>query len=134
HLGNKDTRWLLQAGLRRGDELRNRGGKGGYGPERTQMNPLHFKENSVLLKLEHDLSARHRIEASGEGVHYKSTIQKRRDQGPEPNFAIEKNLRKETIKRERLLLGYRYQANGDLATIDHGYVKGWWQLMPQAAG
>src|SRR5699024_6700296 len=92
------------------------------------------KENSVLLKMEHDLNANHRLEASGERFHYKATIQNRRDQGPETNFLIDKNISKETIKRERLLLGYHYQANDTLAGIDQGYIKGWWQRMQLAAG
>lgn len=126
---SSDTRWLLQAGVRHGDELRNYGGKGGYGPDRIRINPLSFKENSVMFKLEHDLSANHRLEASGERFYHSAEIENLRDQGPGTGFALDGNTSKETIERERLLFGYQYQSDDAVAAIDTGYIKTWWQRM-----
>src|SRR5690606_31249901 len=48
-LANDDTRWLIQAGLRRGHELDNMGGTGGYGPSREQRNPEDTEQHNLMF-------------------------------------------------------------------------------------
>lgn len=121
------SRWLLQAGLKQGDQLRNYDGVGGYGPNRTQVNPLSFKENNFMLKLEQDLTPNHQLELSGERFHYSADIDNLRDQGPGTNFVLNGNTSHESTQRERLILGYNYQADTPKATLATGQIKAWWQ-------
>ncbi len=127
HIGTTDTRWLLQAGTKHGNELKNMGEQGGHGPERTKTNPQRYKQSSLLLKLEHDINSNHRLEASGEYFRNTATIQNLRDQGPGTSFLKNKNIGKEIVKRNRLLLGYQYNGNDPLGIINNGYIRTWWQ-------
>jgi len=122
-----DTRWLLQLGTRQGDELRNHGGEGGYGDGRIKTNPQDYREYNVLLKLEHDISAEHRLSVSGERFRRRSEIDNRRAQGAGTQFALGENSTLDRTERDRLLLGYDYQAADSRASLAHGHLKTYWQ-------
>src|SRR5690606_14982388 len=78
---NEDTKWLIQAGLRRGHELDNKGENSGYGPNREQRNPETNKQQNVLVKLQHDWDSVHRLTLSGESFKLDRDIDNRLEQG-----------------------------------------------------
>lgn len=122
-----DTKWLLQLGTRRGDELRNYGGKGGYGPERIKTDPSTFRDNNVLLKLEHEINAAHRISISGERFRHRTELDNRRAQGPGTSFVIGQHETTQRTERDRVLLSYDYLSPDNQAPLAHGYLKTYWQ-------
>lgn len=123
-----DTRWLLQLGQRRGHELENYGGPGGYGDMRIQTNPLDYRQNNALIKLEHDIRAGHTLQLSGERFRSVSDIDNRRAQGPGTSFELGQNSTKENIARDRVLAGYQFRS-ADRAPLDHGQLKLYWQRL-----
>lgn len=122
-----DTRWLLQIGARRGDELRNYGGAKGYGPDRTQTNPQDYRQNNILFKLDHDLNSEHRLQFSGERFRRRTDIDNRRAQGPDTVFETGHNSTRENIDRDRILLGYQFQSAQEQSALNSGYLKTYWQ-------
>jgi hemoglobin/transferrin/lactoferrin receptor protein len=125
-LGAGDTTWLLQLGQRKGHELDNKGERGGYGPERDKPNPESYTQRNIMLKLQHAFSSEHRISLSGERFRRTSDIDNRLEQGT-ATYDIGNNQSRETLTRERVLLGYDFDAASEHAAIDRGSVKLYWQ-------
>ena len=63
---HENTFWLVQAGLRNGHAVDNRGDVGGYGPRRNQPTPEDYSQRSFLLKLQQRVDGGHRFGVTGE--------------------------------------------------------------------
>ncbi len=126
-LANKDTKWLIQAGLRRAHELDNQGSVGGYGPAREKRNPEDTEQHNLMLKLQHDFNAVHRLTLSGETFRLRRDIDNRLEQGPQTSYLEGQNSTRSELSRKRAWLGYGFRAETVEALLAHADVKFYWQ-------
>ncbi|MFP3710849.1 TonB-dependent receptor, partial [Paraburkholderia sp. SIMBA_009] len=85
---HSDTFWLVQAGVRNGHALDNRGDVGGYGPRRNQPTPEDYDQRSFLLKLQQRVEGGHRFGLTGEYFKRKATQDSMFEQGPGTSYLI----------------------------------------------
>ncbi|MDS1140852.1 TonB-dependent hemoglobin/transferrin/lactoferrin family receptor [Pusillimonas sp. SM2304] len=130
-LGDSGTRWLVQAGQRKGHEMDNQGRVGGYGPLRDKPNPETYTQRNVMLKLQHDFNAEHRVTASGELFKRTGTVDSLHAQGT-LTFALGGNYTDKESSRKRAVLGYEFRSIEEKAAVSRGDVKLYWQRGYQA--
>ncbi|MBP6018672.1 MAG: TonB-dependent hemoglobin/transferrin/lactoferrin family receptor [Burkholderiaceae bacterium] len=118
--------WLLQAGQRKGHELRNMGEVGGYGATREKANPENYTQRNVMLKLQHDWNEEHRLSLSGEFFRRDRDIDNQRQQG-NPTFALGENSTFSQNQRERVALAYSYQAIAPQSALSTAGLSVFWQ-------
>ncbi len=133
-LGQGDTRWLLEAGFRKGHELENWGETGGLGKTRDKPNSLDFTQRNLLVKLQHDLTAEHRLGLSGELFDRSSDSELLSEQGTGTSYAQGKNSGFEKDSRKRAVLSYAYHAQASRAALQNGEVKLYWQRSRHEGG
>ena len=126
-LSNDNTKWLLQAGLRRGHELDNQGENDVYGALRDVRNPESNRQHNFLLKLQHDLNAEHRLTLSGESFRLRRDIDNRLEQGARTSYPEGNNWTHSELTRQRAWLGYEYRAQAAEAALSYADVKLYWQ-------
>lgn len=126
-LPNESTKWLIQAGLRRGHELENQGDVGGYGAARDQRNPETRRQHNLLLKLQHDLSAEHRLTVSGETFRLRRDIDNRLEQGGSTSYLEGQNMTFSALSRQRLWAGYSFRSRAEQAVVEYADLKLYWQ-------
>jgi len=124
-----NTSWLLQAGLRKGHELDNRGERGGYGSARTKADPEHYTEHNVMLKLQQRLEGGHRIGLTGESFHFDSDTDSKYQQGPGTSYVLGENTANESVKRNRVSLDYDYIAPTAGGLVDSAKAVVYWQRL-----
>lgn len=125
-LGLGGTSWLLQAGHRKGHELKNKGDLGGYGANREKTDPENYTQRSVMLKLQHVWNDEHKLSLSAESFRRARDIDSRRMQGTR-TFPIGHNNNWNERRRERVVLGYSYQAIAPLSALSTADVSLFWQ-------
>ncbi|MGB6242641.1 MAG: TonB-dependent hemoglobin/transferrin/lactoferrin family receptor [Castellaniella sp.] len=133
-LGQGDTRWLVQTAWRRGHELQNQGKVGGLGAAREQPDPLAYTQRSVQAKLQHDLTAEHRLGLSGELFERDSDTQRLFEQGAGTAFLQGSNHGFEQDSRKRAVLSYGFHAQAPNAAIQNGEIKLYWQRSRHEGG
>ncbi|CAM5213131.1 Heme/hemopexin utilization protein C [Castellaniella defragrans] len=121
------TSWLLQAGLRKGHELDNRGGIGGYGATRDKPDPTDYTQDNFLLKVRHEWDDVHQLTLTGESFHRWSRTDALSSQGPGEDYQIGQGLANEDIDRKRIVLGYAYRPHANRSALDTGELKLYWQ-------
>lgn len=126
-LVNENTKWLVQAGLRRGHELDNMGGIGGYGSTREERNPESNRQHNLLVKLQHDFSAEHRLTLSGESFRLRKDIDNRLEQGPSTSYPEGMNTTRSELTRQRVWAGYGYRSSAQQAALEYADIKLYWQ-------
>lgn len=126
-LPNQSTKWLFQAGLRRGHELENMGTIGGYGSARDKTNPENTRQHNLLLKLQHELNAEHQLTLSGESFQSRRDIDNMRTQGTGTSFFEGMNETSVEQKRERVWAGWAYRSSKEQAAIEYADFKAYWQ-------
>ena len=126
-LANEDTKWLIQAGLRRGHELDNMGGNGGYGPTREKRNPESNRQHNLLVKLQHDFSSEHRLTLSGESFRLRRDIDNRLEQGASTSYPEGMNLTRSELTRQRVWAGYGFRSRAEQAALEYADIKLYWQ-------
>lgn len=126
-LANEKTKWLIQAGLRRGHELENRGEVGGYGSTREEKNPESNRQHNVLLKLQHDLTAEHRLMVSGESFRLRRDIDNMLEQGPTTSYLEGQNTSHSELTRQRVWAGYGFRSRTEQAPLEFADIKLYWQ-------
>lgn len=124
---NEDTKWLLQAGLRRAHELDNQGEAGGYGAARGQRNPETNRQHNVLLKLQHDWDSVHRLTLSGESFRLHRDIDNRLEQGAGTSYPEANNQTISELTRQRVWAGYGFRSSAERAPLEHADIKLYWQ-------
>ena len=125
-LANEDTKWLIQAGLRRGHELDNMGSIGGYGSSREQRNPESNKQHNLLIKLQHDWDTAHRLTLSGESFRLRRDIDNRLEQGASTSYPEGRNWTHSELSRQRVWAGYGFRSPTEQA-FEHADIKLYWQ-------
>lgn len=125
-LANDDTRWLLQASMRRAHELSNMGETGGYGSTREQKNPETNRQHNFLIKLQHDWNAVHRMTFASESFRLRRDIDNRLEQGAGTSYLQDQNWTRSELSRERVWAGYRYRSPED-RPFQHAEIKVYWQ-------
>jgi len=126
-LANEDTRWLIQAGLRRGHEMDNMGSVGGYGSTRDQRNPETSKQHNVLVKLQHDWDSVNRLTLSGESFRLRRDIDNRLEQGPTTSYPEGSNWTHSELSRQRVWAGYGFRSRAERAALEYADIKLYWQ-------
>ncbi|MCD0505710.1 TonB-dependent receptor, partial [Bordetella petrii] len=124
-----NTTWLLQAGVRKGHELDNRAGQGGYGAERSRPDPEHYTQRNVLLKLQQRLDGGHRVGLTGELFRHESDSDSKYLQGPGTSYLLGENSASENIERKRVSLDYEYQAPSPGGLVDSAKAVVYWQRL-----
>lgn len=123
------TSWLLQVGRRNGHELANMGETGGYGATRDKPDPSRYTQQNFLLKAQHVWNAVNKLSISGESFHRWSRTDARSSQGPGEDYAVGHGDADEDLSRERVTLGYAYQARQVHSALDTGEFKVYWQRL-----
>lgn len=126
---HSNTFWLLQAGLRNGHALDNRGDIGGYGPRRTEPTPENYDQRSFLLKLQQRVEGGHRFGLTGEYFKRNATQDSMFEQGPGTSYLIGENTTRKETERERVSFDYSYKAPGTGGLIDSATAVVYWQRM-----
>ena len=124
---NGSTKWLVQAGLRRGHELENKGGNAGYGPTREARNPEHFRQHNLLLKLQHDINTEHKLLLSGESFSLRREIDNRLEQGAGTAYLEGANATNSELQRQRAWMGYEFRSRAPQAALEYADLKLYWQ-------
>ncbi|MGO4723363.1 MULTISPECIES: TonB-dependent hemoglobin/transferrin/lactoferrin family receptor [unclassified Inquilinus] len=122
-----DTYLMLQAGLRYGHELDNRGNVGGYGADRTKNNPDDYDQQSLLVKLAHHFEGGHRLSFTGEYFRRQDNLDIKTDQGPGESYLIGHDDGIERSERKRASLGYDYVAPEPGGLLDRAHLTLYWQ-------
>ena len=123
---NGDTKWLVQAGLRRSSELENMGDIGGYGSTRELRNPEANKQHNLMLKVQHDFNAAHSLTLSGESFLLRRDIDNRLEQGPGTSYSEGQNQTDSELTRQRVWLGYGFRSAAK-APLEYADFKLYWQ-------
>ncbi|CAB3684267.1 TonB-dependent receptor [Achromobacter dolens] len=126
---HSDTFWLVQAGVRNGHALDNRGDVGGYGPRRDQPTPEDYDQRSFLLKLQQRVEGGHRFGLTGEYFKRKATQDSMFEQGPGTSYLIGGNTTRKETERQRVSLDYSYKAPAEGGWIDSATAVVYWQRM-----
>ncbi|MFT0531701.1 TonB-dependent hemoglobin/transferrin/lactoferrin family receptor [Castellaniella hirudinis] len=123
------TRWLLQAGLRKGHELDNMGSVGGLGETRDKPDPMRYTQDDFLLKVQHEWRDAHRLTLTGESFHRWSNTDALSSQGAGEDYQPGEGHADEDLNRQRIVLGYAYRALAERQALDAGEFKLYWQRM-----
>ncbi|MFY2641806.1 TonB-dependent hemoglobin/transferrin/lactoferrin family receptor [Achromobacter insuavis] len=126
---HSNTFWLVQAGVRNGHALDNRGDVGGYGPRRNQPTPEDYDQRSFLLKLQQRVEGGHRFGLTGEYFKRKATQDSMFEQGPGTSYLIGENTTRKETERQRVSLDYSYKAPAEGGWIDSATAVVYWQRM-----
>lgn len=124
-----NTEWLLQAGQRRGHELKNQAKQGGDGGLRDKRNPETFTQRNYTVKLQHAFNQEHRLGLSGHYFERQADVLSRRDQGPGTSFSA--NHTDKQSKRERVVADYTYQGLMSQQALQQASIKLYWQKAEQ---
>lgn len=126
---HSNTFWLVQAGLRNGHALDNRGDIGGYGPRRTEPTPEDYDQRSFLLKLQQRVEGGHRFGLTGEYFKRNATQDSMFEQGPGTSYLIGENTTKKETERQRVSFDYSYKAPTTGGLIDSATAVVYWQRL-----
>ncbi|WP_394060990.1 TonB-dependent hemoglobin/transferrin/lactoferrin family receptor [Alcaligenes sp. WGS1538] len=125
------TRWMLLASQRRGHEPKNQGRHGGLGASRDRLNPEDYTQRNYAFKLQHDLNAEHSLGLSGTFFQRDADVDSRREQGPGTGYDEGRNQTDKRSERQRLVVDYVYQGNGEKQSLQSASLKFYWQKAEQ---
>ena len=123
---HSNTFWLVQAGVRNGHDLDNRGDVGGYGPKRSQPSPEDYDQQSFLLKLQQRADGGHRFGLTGEYFKRRADIDNMYEQGAGTSYLYGENSTKKETERERVSFDYSYKALSEGGLIDTATAVVYW--------
>ena len=126
---HSNTFWLVQAGVRNGHDIDNRGDVGGYGPKRSQPSPEDYDQQSFLMKLQQRVEGGHRFGLTGEYFKRRADIDNMYDQGAGTSYLYGENRTKKETERERVSFDYSYKAPSEGSLIDTATAVVYWQRM-----
>lgn len=124
-----NTFWLVQAGLRNGHALDNRGDVGGYGPARSEPSPEDYDQRSFLLKLQQRVEGGHRFGLTGEYFKRNADVDSMFEQGAGTSYLYGENGTRKETERERVSFDYSYKAPGEGGLIDTATAVVYWQRL-----
>ncbi|MGH6763926.1 MAG: TonB-dependent hemoglobin/transferrin/lactoferrin family receptor [Phyllobacterium sp.] len=121
----KDTYLLFQGGYREGHERENQGDIGGYGPSRTEKNPLDYDQNNLMFKLHQNVEGGHRFGFTAERFSKDSDEDTRT--GNVTRFEQGTYRTQEERKRERVSASYDFDAPDGDSWVDEATAVVYWQ-------
>jgi len=126
---HSNTFWLVQAGVRNGHALDNRGDVGGYGPKRSEPSPEDYNQRSFLLKLQQRVEGGHRFGLTGEYFKRNADIDNMFEQGTGTSYLYGENSTRKETERQRVSFDYSYKAPGEGSLIDTATAVLYWQRL-----
>ncbi|MFW8565207.1 TonB-dependent hemoglobin/transferrin/lactoferrin family receptor [Orrella sp. 11846] len=118
-------RWLFQAGVKQGHEIKNQATIGGYGAKRNQTNPKSYTQQNYLVKLEQHFEDGHVIDLSANYFDRRDDLS---NLGQDVlMFAPGQSYVNEDLKRQSLALGYTWHKTTQDAWLDTFKAKAYWQ-------
>ncbi|WP_258129867.1 TonB-dependent receptor [Achromobacter anxifer] len=126
---HSNTFWLVQAGVRNGHALDNRGDVGGYGAKRSEPSPEDYDQRSFLLKLQQRVEGGHRFGLTGEYFKRNADIDSMFEQGAGTSYLYGENSTRKETERERVSFDYSYKAPSDGSLIDTATAVVYWQRL-----
>ncbi|MGY6272540.1 TonB-dependent hemoglobin/transferrin/lactoferrin family receptor [Achromobacter denitrificans] len=124
-----NTFWLVQAGVRNGHALDNRGDVGGYGAARSEPSPEDYDQRSFLLKLQQRVEGGHRFGLAGEYFKRNADIDSMFEQGAGTSYLYGENGTRKETERERVSFDYSYKAPAEGGLIDTATAVVYWQRL-----
>lgn len=121
----EDTYVLLQATLRSGDELGNRGDVGGTGETRTRPNPGDYDQYGLLFKLNQRFDGGHKVGLTGELFNRDETQDNK--VGQTGSYRVGSYDIGEEIDRKRVSLSYDFRSPDRRDALDQANVVAYWQ-------
>ncbi|MFY3547846.1 TonB-dependent hemoglobin/transferrin/lactoferrin family receptor [Achromobacter insolitus] len=126
---HSNTFWLVQAGVRNGHALDNRGDVGGYGSKRSEPSPEDYDQRSFLLKLQQRVEGGHRFGLTGEYFKRNADIDSMFEQGAGTSYLYGENSTRKETERERVSFDYSYKAPDADSLIDTASAVIYWQRL-----
>ncbi|CAB5517591.1 Vitamin B12 transporter BtuB [Achromobacter anxifer] len=126
---HSNTFWLVQAGVRNGHALDNRGDVGGYGAKRSEPSPEDYDQRSFLLKLQQRVEGGHRFGLTGEYFKRNADIDSMFEQGAGTSYLYGENSTRKETERERVSFDYSYKVPSDGSLIDTATAVVYWQRL-----
>jgi hemoglobin/transferrin/lactoferrin receptor protein len=123
----KDTSILVQGSYSEGHETETQGDIGGYGPRRTEANPMDFDQYSLLGKLTQSFDGGHKLTLAGETFKYDSSTDAMTAQSLTGNYRPGDNTTGELAERQRVSLTYDFHAEEAGNWPDNAQIIGYWQ-------
>jgi len=124
---HNSTDWLIQAGVRQGQQAANMGKAGGYGSSRSEPDPANYVQQAYLLKLQQRVNAAHRVGITGEHFEKANSINNLSSQGPTTLYVGRHHHTRDESKRDRVSLDYQYRAADSKSLIGSAVAKIYWQ-------
>jgi len=121
----ENTYILLQATLRSGDELDNKGTVGGTGDARTKKNPADYDQYGLLFKLNQHFDGGHRVGLTGELFNRDETQDNK--VGQTGSYQVGNYDTGEEVDRKRVSLSYDFASPDRRDILDEANVIAYWQ-------
>ena len=122
-----NTYWLLQGGQRRGHEIETMGKDNVFGANRTKANPADTEQDSLLIKLQQQLSDEHLVGITGELFERDEKINSMTNRGT--NNYPNRYDTQENNRRKRVSLEHEFTASSNDALLDWSKSVVYWQDM-----
>ena len=119
-------RAMLYGSYKDFSEVKNMGGVGGYGTDRTKANPESGHEKNALVRFEVDMSPEHVLGLNASTFRNRSQIDLVDEQN-NANYDIGNNTAHERSSSDRVWLTYDYQKQGRHALLDRVSALVYWQ-------
>ncbi|MFT5435233.1 MAG: hemoglobin/transferrin/lactoferrin receptor protein, partial [Myxococcota bacterium] len=128
------TSVLFQGGYRIGNEAKNNGEVGGYGPTRSQSNPADFDESNLLFKIRQATASGHTFGLTAERYDIDTDADLMSAQTPTGNYRPGNWWGNEGTRRERISFDYNYVAPGTDSVFDSANAVVYWQRLGRSSG
>ena len=128
------TSVLVEAGLRTANERRTGGDLDFYGAGRTAANPADLDQHNLLVKVKHETDAGHSFTLTGERFKRDRNIDLRSEQSATGNFRPGFWSGRDDNSRDRVSLGYQYEATEDDVLFDAAHAVVYWQHLTRDSG
>lgn len=129
-----NTAVLFQGGYKKGHETDNKGDLDFYGPGRTAQNPADFDQNNLLFTVKQYTDSGHTFTLTGERFARDKDIDLRTEQTEIGNYQPDNWDGLENIRRDRVSLGYEFEATDDNALVDAANAVFYWQDLIRESG
>ncbi len=130
----ENTSVLFQGSYRKGHERDNQGNVGGFSTTRTQPNPSDIDQYNLLFKLRQHADGGHVFGLTGERYHRDEDYDDKVGQGLMGNYRPGDLYGFEDLKRDRLSLDYRFDAESADAWLDSANAVFYWQNVVRNTG
>ncbi len=135
----ENTSILFQGGLKKGQERKNEGDRGGLGrgdTGRTEANPADVDQNNLLFKVRQDIEGGHRIGVTAERFDLRTDTELKSHAGTAlpTDFNPNDYDGYDDTRRERVSIDYEYQAPEAGGLIDAAALTLYWQRLGKNAG